>query len=366
MAELLAKATAKKPIVSPKKGQTLTGTITTLSPSGILVDISAKTESIVLEKDRRLLKSLLSTLKVGDTVTVSVLNPESDTGNPVVSLRRFLDDIQWKKLEEFQKKQQPIKAIVTDITKGGLLVDSEIGISGFLPNSQMSQPVGESDMANMVSKKIAVYVLELGREAKKIIFSQKPAVKKEEFEEAIKQLSVGQKIDATINNIALFGVFVSIPVGDNKTLDGLIHISELSWDEVNIQTLKEREDFQPGKKITAEIIRFDRDAKRIDLSIKRLTKDPFDHVFNTLAVDQKLKGVVTQVQTSGLVLSLAIPGADSELVSKIVGIIRKEKIPPTKIYEVSEHVEGTISHIDAQRRKIYLVPVLKEKPIGYR
>src|SRR5476651_1773231 len=97
MAELMA--SVKSAFVSPKKGETLVGKITKITSSEILVDIGAKTEAVVMEKDKKILKSLLSSIKLGDSVTVGVLNPESDMGHPVVSLRRFNDDKVWKRLE---------------------------------------------------------------------------------------------------------------------------------------------------------------------------------------------------------------------------------------------------------------------------
>src|SRR3990172_4400023 len=133
MAELMAKTQSS--IRSFKKGEVVTGTITKLTSSEILIEIGAKTEAVVLEKDKNLLRSLLSTLKAGDKVNVSVLNPESDQGNPVVSLRRFMDEKHWGALDKLKNEEQTLEVVITELTKGGFLVTTTDGMSGFLPNS---------------------------------------------------------------------------------------------------------------------------------------------------------------------------------------------------------------------------------------
>ena len=114
MADLMKSVNSN--FIVPRKGESLEGTITKLTSSEILVDIGAKTEATVLEKDKRLLKNLLNQLKVGDKVTVSVLNPESDMGNSVVSLRRFAEDRVWVELEDLFKKKQKLEIEITDFT----------------------------------------------------------------------------------------------------------------------------------------------------------------------------------------------------------------------------------------------------------
>lgn len=248
--------------VSPKKGEVLTGTITKLTASEILVDIGAKTEAVVLEKDKKILKSILSLIKVGDRVLVSVLNPESDYGNPVVSLRRFIDDKLWEKVADFQKKKALLDAKVSEFTKGGFVIETNDGIIGFLPNSHM-----QHIDPNPFGKIFRVTLLEVDRPSRKIIFSQKQTFGKDEFEKAVLDLKPDQKIDSIIASIAPFGVYVSVPINEDKTLEG---------------------------------------------------------------------------------------------------VIRKEKIPPGVSYKVGDKVQTIVAEIDTKNHKIFLVPALKEKPIGYR
>ena len=348
MAELMAKATPS--IRSFKKGEVVKGTITKLTPHEILVDIGAKTEATVLEKEKANMNSLLATLKVGDSVNVSVLNPESDQGNPVVSLRRFMDERQWGALDEIRDKETPLDVTVNEITKGGFLVQSDAGYSGFLPNSQA---ILNDNPQSFLGKKIKAVILELNRPLHKIIFSQKAALTDEEFSKLTKGVSAGTKIDTVVTSTTPFGIFVSIQSSDGNALEGFIHLSELSWERVESTEGM----FKVGDKISAQIIGVDKDAKRVNLSIKRMSEDPFGNISKEFPVDKKVKGTISKIASLGVTVNLG-EGAE--------GLIKKEKIPPSANYTVGQELEVTVSEIDERRHRIILSPVLKEKPIGYR
>ncbi len=347
MAELLK--SVKTPFTNLQKGEIIKGTITKLTPQEILIDIKAKTEAVVLEKDKRILRNLLSTLKVGDTVNVSILNPESDSGNTIVSLRRFIDDISWEKLKQKQDAQEVIKGIIREITKGGFVVETSLGISGFLPNSQTSSMENSQDVLN---KQINVFILEMNRVDRKVILSQRPVISSEEFRNKTSGLKIGQKIDTIITTIIPFGLFVSLQNQEN-TLDGLIHISEIGWE----RTEDILEHFSIGQKLEAVVIRIDYEAKRVDLSLKRLTADPFEQLAKKYTIDQKIKATVAKVLPTGVSLTLE---------EGVEGFIRKEKIPPTVSYKIGQEIDATVTEVDTKRRRVILAPVLKEKPIGYR
>lgn len=357
MADLMAKY--KSPFIIPRKGELLQGKVTKLTSSEILVDINAKTEAVVLEKDKKILHTLLSALKVGDEVSVSVLNPESDTGNPVVSLRRFIDDIAWNSLEKSKEKKEPIEVLITEIIKGGFLALTQEGLSGFLPNSYVSFSQNPQEL---IGKKIKIWVLELNRPAHKIIFSQKPVIDVKAFENATRNLKIGQKIETVVSNVTSFGVFVAVPTGysELENIDGLLHISEIAWEKVSDIT----SEFTAGQKIEAVIVGFDKDAKRVDLSIKRLTSDPFTEIAKNFTVDKKVKGKVTKILPTGVVLDLSTRVEGRE--ERVEGFMRKEKIPPTVVYKVDDEINATVSQVDKEKHRIVLVPVLLEKPIGYR
>jgi small subunit ribosomal protein S1 len=350
MADLMKKVAAKTSFVSPHKGDMIQATITKLTSSEILVDINAKTEAVVLEKEKHILNKILSSFKVGDKVMVQVLNPESDFGYPVVSLRRSVGDITWDRLAKLQKSQEPVEVNLDMATKGGYLVTTMDGISGFLPNSHTSSL---ENPQGLIGHKIKVIVLEINRELNKIIFSQKQVMGSSDFQKLIKNLKIGQKIDAVVSNVAPFGVFLSIPIDEKKLAEGFVHISETSWENVeNLSNL-----FKIGDKITGIVIGFDKESRRVNLSIKRLSSDPMEKKFDEFTVDKKLKAKVTKIISTGVLLDLG---------DNINGLIKKEKIPVKTIYKEGQEVEVTVSVVDKRRHRIEVAPVLTAKPIGYR
>ncbi|MFH1186551.1 MAG: S1 RNA-binding domain-containing protein [Candidatus Levyibacteriota bacterium] len=345
MADLMK--SVKVAFVSPKKGENLEGTITKLTSYEILIDIGAKTEALVLEKDKRLLKNILNSFKVGDRVTVSVLNPESEFGNPVVSLRRFINDKIWVKLAELQQQKKIIEGIITEATKGGFIVLAD-NISGFLPNSQASfLEAGQSP----VGKKIKLNVIELNRDQHKIIFSQK-ANQSINFEKEIVGIKPEQKITSTISNIAPFGVFVSLQ-GKINPIEGLIHISEISWEKLT-EIPKE---YKAGDKIEAVVVGFDKKAARVNLSVKRLKSDPFEKELEKYEQEKKITASVSKVISAGVLFDLG---------NGIEGIVKKDKIPPKTVYNEGQTVSLIVLEVDKRKHRVTLVPVLMEKPIGYR
>lgn len=352
MADLMSKSTAA-PIVSFKKGDTVTGTISKLSKREILVDLHAKGQALVMEKEPRLMRSLLSHLSIGDTVEVSVLNPESDLGQPVVSLRRFLDNITWKKFEELKKSQEKIDVTITESTKGGYVVQTnEGGMNGFLPNSHTNSSQG----ALSVGKIIPVSVADINREDRKVIVSQKSSLTDAQFAGIMAILKKGAKVKATVSNVTTFGFFVTIAPDASKPdelIDGLVHISELAWTKVDdISQLH-----KVGDVIEVVVAGFDKDARRIDLSVKRLTDDPFEKIKETYPLEKKVAGKVVRTEDSSVIVDLG---------DGVEGMIKKEKVPAGVSYEQGQSLNVTVVAHDSRRRRVELVPVLLEKPLMYR
>ncbi len=348
MADLMAKQTTN--LVTFHKSDNIQGIITKLTSNEILVDIGSKTEAVVLEKDRNILKSLLRFLKVGDKVTVSILNPESDMGNPVVSLRRFIEERLWEGLEEKRNEKTVFEAKIDESTRGGFMVTTSEGLSGFLPNSQISLMSGAD---SMVGKSIKVSIHELNRSLHKVVFSQKATVVIKDFENATSGLKRGDSISATVSNVAPFGVFVLIKNGQNN-VEGFIHSSEVSWESVQGDLPQM---FKQGASITAQITGFDNESRRVNLSIKRLTADPFEDKVKGYKVDQKIKGSIKKISSIGIIVDLG---------DNVEGIIKKDKVPPNIDYKTGDELDATISEVDLKRHRVILAPVLMEKPIGYR
>lgn len=344
MADLLK--SAKTSFVLLRKGENLEGTITKLEPSEILVDIGAKTEAQVLEKDKSNLRTLLSILKVGDKVTISVLNPESDFGNPVVSLRRFLDRKLWDKVEVLAKDKKPQEVTINEETRGGFVVATSDGVRGFLPNSHAFGSLKLGQKTNAV-------LLEFDKEQHKIIFSQRKIADSEEFAKAQKTIKIGQKITSTISSIAPFGIFVSVQTSEENFVEGFIHISEISWEK--LETIPD--DFKIGEKLEGIVLGFDKKSSRVNLSIKRLTADPYKEKLKSYASDKKVKGKVLRVLSSGI---------EIELKEGVVGFIKKEKIPIDSKFEEGAEISATVVSVDEKNHRVMLTPYLTKKTIGYR
>lgn len=343
MALLMAKH--RESFVTFKKGDSVKGKITKINVNEILVDLGAKTEATILEKDKNILRTILGMFKLGDTVEVNVLNAESDSGQPVVSLRRYLGNIAWVKLEELQKSHEQIEVTISEIGKAGFVVATSFGISGFLPQSHTSF---SNPQAVVVGQKIKASVLEISREDNKVIFSQKVKMSDDEFGKAMKKYKVGDKVEVSISNITPFGLFVGL-----SDYEGFIHISEVSWDKVeDLNSL-----YNQGDKIDAVVTRFDKETKRINLSVRKLTEDPFEKLIEKYPVDKKVAASVLKTEDMGVTLDLG---------DGLEGFIKKEKIPPMTTYAAGQEISVTVSEHDKRRHRIILTPVLKEKPIGYR
>lgn len=352
MGALLAKKSGA--VSGFKKGEVVKGTITKLTREEILVNISGKAEAVVLEKERQLLNNLLASLKVGDSVNVSILNPESDSGNAVVSLRRFMEERAWTGLGALVKSQEQINVMILDVTKGGYLVRLPNGMNGFLPFSHVS-PSASTQPA--VGKAVIAFVLDLKKEDKRIIVSQKQQLTDAEFSHVKKQYKAGQKLPATVAAVTSFGIFLVLPFAtekkEKKMVEGLVHSSQISWGKAGDFSAM----FQPGAIVDVVVIGFDDEAKRIDLSIKRLSDDPFQELVKNYPIDTKVKGKVTRLSGGNVYVQLD---------EGIEGVIRKEKVPPTTTYEVDQTISVLVSDIDTRHRTINLSPVLLEKPMGYR
>lgn len=350
MAQLLAKHENK--FVTLKKGESAKAKITKLTPSEIIVDAGSKTEAIVLEKDKRIMQTIMKQFKVGDTVEINVLNPESESGHPIVSLRRYLSNMAWEKLDELQKKSGQLEITIKDSSKAGYVVDTAFGVSGFLPQSHVAfTPDGLTS-----GQTVKARVLELNRTDNKIIFSQKQLLSEEEFAALSKHFKVGEKVKVTVATVTPFGLYVALPKlkGAETELEGFIHISETSWDKVTDLG----EVFSSGQAIEAVLTRFDNETRRVSLSVKRLTADPFEALIEKYPVDTKVKGTVTALVDGDVIFAFGTEGAE--------GILRKDKIPPTTSYAEEQVVNLTIADHDKRKHRILVTPVLLEKPMGYR
>jgi small subunit ribosomal protein S1 len=304
MEELLAEQDSD--IKSFKHGDVVEGTVVRIDKDEILVDIGAKSEGVVSNRELygRHAESQPQ-LAIGDTVLVYVLQPESQEGHAVLSLRRAGLERKWRSMQEQFEAGVIIEAPVIDHNKGGLIVDC--GIRGFVPISQIvdfprrpqndqprdaAQEIAEKLMP-FVGRKLRLKILEVNRKANRLILSEKVALyeeRREKRDELFSSLQVGQKVNGTVRSIAPFGVFI-----DLGGIDGLVHKSELSWNKVN----NPESGYRVGDEVEAEVIDINHERGRISLSIRRLQPDPWHSTVADFNVGDVIDGTVTKLVNFG-------------------------------------------------------------------
>ncbi len=304
MEELLAEQDSD--IKSFKHGDVVEGTVVRIDKDEILVDIGAKSEGVV--SNRELFgrnAETQPTLAIGDTVLVYVLQPESPEGHVVLSLRRAGLERKWRSMQEQFEAGIIIDAPVIDHNKGGLIVDC--GIRGFVPISQIvdfpRRPQNEQprDAAQEIAEKLQPYIgrklrlkiLEVNRKANRLILSEKVALyeeRREKRDELFSSLQVSQKVTGNVRSIAPFGIFI-----DLGGIDGLVHKSELSWNKVN----NPEAGYKVGDEVEAEVIDINHERGRISLSIRRLQPDPWESTVADFKVGDVIDGTVTKLVNFG-------------------------------------------------------------------
>jgi small subunit ribosomal protein S1 len=304
MEELLAETNGE--IKSFRHGDVVEGTVVRIDKDEILVDIGAKSEGVVSNRELygRNADSQPA-LTIGDTVLVYVLQPESPEGHVVLSLRRAGLERKWRAMQEQFEAGAIIEAPVIDHNKGGLIVDC--GIRGFVPISQIvdfprrpqndqprdaAQEIAEK-LQPFVGRRLRLKILEVNRKANRLILSEKVALyeeRREKRDELFSSLQVGQRVRGTVRSIAPFGVFI-----DLGGIDGLVHKSELSWNKVN----NPEAGYKVGDEVEAEVIDINHERGRISLSIRRLQPDPWHSTVADFKVGDLIDGTVTKLVNFG-------------------------------------------------------------------
>jgi small subunit ribosomal protein S1 len=304
MEELLAEQDTE--IKSFRHGDVVEGHVVRIDKDEILVDIGAKSEGVVSNRELYGRNAESSpALNVGDVVLVYVLQPESQEGHVVLSLRRAGLERKWRAMQEQFEAGLIIEAPVIDHNKGGLIVDC--GIRGFVPISQIvdfprrpqndqprdaAQEIAEK-LQPFVGRKLRLKILEVNRKANRLILSEKVALyeeRREKRDELFSSLQVGQKVTGTVRSIAPFGVFI-----DLGGIDGLVHKSELSWNKVN----NPEAGYKVGEEVEAEVIDINHERGRISLSIRRLQPDPWHSTVADYNVGDLIEGTVTKLVNFG-------------------------------------------------------------------
>jgi ribosomal protein S1 len=347
MDELLAMNVPFK--IGVKKGDMLEGRIVSISPKEILIDIGKKSYGIVAEWELEQVKEYAATLKAGDKVVAQVVSPENDMGYIILSLRHANLTKRWQLLAEAKEKGTDIEVTGIEEAKGGLLIDWQ-GLRGFIPSTQLDGNVA-TNLGNLISRKLKVKVLEVDKSLNRLIVSQKasvlgvtPTFQKERLE----KIKLDDVLKGTVSGIAPFGIFVDI-----DGLEGLVHISEIAWEKVDTPASL----YKIGDKVEVLVLGVNKDVGKLNLSIKRLTPDPWKNILDRYPLESVITGKIVRAAPYGVFIQLE-PG--------IEGLLHVSKIIPGEEPKVGEMLECMVENIDPVKRKMSLTVVPKEKPVGYR
>lgn len=352
-------ATAKT-LVTPKRGQQLEGTVTFLSKKMVLVDIGAKTEGMVTDEEAKEAVDVIEGLKIGDKLTVFVKHPENDQGQILLSLRKAVEEGRWSIFKKWMDEDHEVEVAGLEVNKGGMVV--KVGdMRGFVPASQF----GEKYLGNMdllLGKNFKVKVIEVDKTQNRLIFSEKLVSDAEGLakkDEALAYVTASQRLTGTVSGIMPFGVFVTVNVpikdkaGEFAKVEGLVHISEISWEKVDDPNLV----FKVGQEVSVMVIGVEKEAGKLNLSIKQLSDDPWKDIETKFAVGTKHNGKVVRIAPYGVFVNFE-KGID--------GLIHVSKQPQGKEFKVGEEVNVYVEMLDAKSRRMSLGVVLTEVPVEYR
>lgn len=346
MEQLLREA---PPILRAKPGELVEGTVVYRGKNKLLIDIGGVTTGIVSGRELRDSFNTFKELKVGDTVAALVLEEENDEGMVVMSLRMASQQKAWDRFHKLVDADTTMKFAPTEANKGGLLANID-GIRTFLPVSQLAPSnyprVNNADPSEIINRlqkfvghTFTVKIITMDEESGKIVVSEREAMA-EERAKALEHLKPGDVKEGVVSGIVKFGLFVAF-----DGLEGLVHISEIAWGHV-----KNPSEFaEMGDRVTVKVIGID--GEKLSLSIKQLTKDPWEEIAERYPVGKRV---------SGNVVRFADYGAFIKLEKDINGLVHLSELAhhkvtdPSQALTIGEKVEAQVINIDVDERRIGL------------
>jgi len=337
----------------PQSGEIRQGTIASVSSSQILVSIGAKSEGVISGRELEVIKEEdREAFEVGQEISVFVITPEDSNGNVVLSFKRAQEQLAWESIEEMQESNDIIESKIIGYNKGGLIADIN-GLRGFVPASQISilrrgQTTGdtpEQRWGKMIGEPISVRIIEVDRSRRRLILSERAASTESRQsikERVIDELNEGDVYTGRVTSLADFGAFVNI-----NGADGLVHLSELSWDRIQ----HPNELLEVGQEVHVKVINIDREKKRIGLSLRALSDDPWRERVEKFSVGQLIEGVITRLTKFG---------AFARLEGDIEGLIHISEISenriehPKEVLKEGEVVALRVIRIDPEQHRIGL------------
>lgn len=343
MDELLASQDVKQ----LETGDVVEGEVSSVRKHEVWIDLGSRGVGVVMRREI----GHGQTLENGQTVTVSVLDPEMEEGYALLSMRRAAKDRGWDELQRMFDGQEIVEVSPYDANRGGLLVELE-GIRGFLPVSQLAAGhyprVSGADkdeilqkLNQLTGKPLRVRILDVSRKDNKLIFSEKEAVR-DDMQARFAKLKVGDEVEGIVTGVIDFGAFVNV-----DGIEGLIHISEISWERVE----DPRKYVKVGETVKAKIIAIDKD--RLSLSLKQMQEDPWLEQVKAFSKGDIVEGKVTRITPFGAFVQLS-PAVEALVHVSEMGEKNGETIDPEKIFQLNEKKNFKVLDIDADSRKIAL------------
>jgi small subunit ribosomal protein S1 len=331
-------------MMSFEEGDIVTGTVVRVDKDEVLVDIGYKSEGVVPANELSIKKSVdpSEEVAVGDIVDALVLTKEDADGRLILSRKRARFERAWQRIEKAAEEGTPVSGNVIEVVKGGLILD--LGVRGFLPASLVDIR-RVADLDEFLGQTLECRVIELNRFRNNVVLSRRAVLEEERRgvrEQILDRMNVGDLVTGTISNIVDFGAFV-----DLDGIDGLIHISELSWSHVNHPS----EVLTIGQQVTVRVLDIDRERQRISLGLKQTQKDPWQQVFENRQVNEIVHGQVTKLVSFG---------AFVEIEEGVEGLIHISELAqhhvedPAEIVRPGQDVNVKIIEIDPERRRLSL------------
>lgn len=337
----------------PQVGEIRKGMIASINSSQILISVGAKSEGVVAGRElEQLTAEERAELQVGQEVNVYVLNPEDQNGNVVLSFKRAQEEMSWENVEKMIADETVIDTKIIGFNKGGLIV--AVGnLRGFVPSSQISatrraQSSGdtpEQRWQKMVGQAISVRIIEVDRERRRLILSERSTSTESRSsmkDRVISELEEGKVYTGKVTSLADFGAFVNV-----NGADGLVHLSELSWDRL----AHPKEILEVGQEVKVKVINIDREKKRIGLSMRALQDDPWKSRIEKFSVGQLVEGTITRLTKFG---------AFARLEGDVEGLIHISELSENRVEHPKEVLkEGEVKtlrviRIDGEQHRIGL------------
>jgi small subunit ribosomal protein S1 len=327
-----------------EEGEVVTGHVVRIDKDEVLVDIGYKSEGVIPANELSIRKSVdpNDEVHLGEEVDAIVMTKEDQDGRLIMSKKRARFEKAWRRIETAAESGEPVEGTVIEVVKGGLIID--LGVRGFLPASLVDiRRVPNLD--EYMGTKIETKVIELNRSRNNVVLSRRAVLEEERKEvrqQILDRLQPGLVVEGQISNIVDFGAFV-----DLDGIDGLIHISELSWSHVNHPS----EILAIGDTVKVKVLDIDRDRQRISLGLKQTQEDPWQRIVDTYTVGDELAGKVTKVVTFG---------AFVEILDGVEGLVHISELAPhhvespREIVHPGDEIRVKILEIDSERRRLSL------------